>query len=104
MGPSSNQFDLVVLGSGPAGYVGAIRAAQLGMRTAVVERDQLGGICLNWGCIPTKAMLHSADLLREVRAAADAGIVVRDVSVDLTKVVANSRKVAGKLNAGVRHL
>lgn len=104
MAASPDQFDLIVLGAGPAGYVGAIRAAQLGMRTAVVERAQLGGICLNWGCIPTKALLHSADILREVRGAGHAGIRVADISVDLDKVVANSRTSATALNAGVRHL
>ena len=69
-------LDLAILGGGPAGYVGAIRAAQLGLRAAVVERAELGGICLNWGCIPTKALLHTADLLRECRAAARFGVRV----------------------------
>jgi len=98
-------FDLVVVGGGPGGYVAAIRAAQLGLSTALVERAELGGICLNWGCIPTKALLHSATVLRACRDAADYGVTgAADAQPDLAAMVARSRKVAGRLGQGVAHL
>ncbi len=96
--------DVAILGGGPAGYVGAIRAAQLGLRTVLVERAELGGVCLNWGCIPTKALLHAADLLRECRAASRFGLRVSEAGIDLERTVAHSREVAAKLGAGVRQL
>jgi dihydrolipoamide dehydrogenase len=102
---SSNDYDVIVVGAGPGGYVAAIRAAQLGMRTAVVERAHLGGICLNWGCIPTKALLRAAEIRHEVATARDFGLLVEDVPrVDLKAVVARSRTVAAKLNSGVAFL
>jgi dihydrolipoamide dehydrogenase len=97
-------FDILVVGGGPGGYVAAIRAAQLGMRVAVVEREHLGGICLNWGCIPTKALLRSAEVMRLMQHAGEFGLAVKDISFDLDKVVQRSRKIAGQLNGGVRHL
>ncbi len=97
-------YDLIVLGSGPGGYVAAIRAAQLGLRTAIVERERLGGICLNWGCIPTKALLRTAEVHHLMKEADAFGLRVQDVSFDLGKVVERSRKVAGQLNAGVKGL
>ena len=97
-------YDIIVIGGGPGGYVAAIRAAQLGLSTAVVERENLGGICLNWGCIPTKALLRSAEVLRNAKHAADYGLVIQNPSFDLDKVVQRSRKVAGQLNGGVKHL
>ena len=97
-------YDLIVIGGGPGGYVAAIRAAQLGLRTAVVERENLGGICLNWGCIPTKALLRSAEVLRNAKHAAEYGLVIQNPSFDLDKVVQRSRRVAGQLNGGVKHL
>lgn len=98
-------FDLVVVGGGPGGYVAAIRAAQLGLSTALVERAELGGICLNWGCIPTKALLHSATVLRACRDAAHYGVTgAADAQPDLAAMVARSRKVAGRLGQGVAHL
>ena len=97
-------YDLIVIGAGPGGYVAAIRAAQLGLKTAVVEREHLGGICLNWGCIPTKALLRSADVFRLARAAGDYGLAVAAPGFDIAKIVARSREVAGKLNAGVEFL
>jgi dihydrolipoamide dehydrogenase len=97
-------FDLVVIGAGPGGYVAAIRAAQLGLSVAVIEREHLGGICLNWGCIPTKALLKSADVLREMRRAADYGLAAASVTADLPAVVRRSRAVADQLQAGVKHL
>ncbi|CAO3451801.1 Dihydrolipoamide dehydrogenase of pyruvate dehydrogenase complex (EC 1.8.1.4) [Azospirillum argentinense] len=97
-------YDLIVIGGGPGGYVAAIRAAQLGLSTAVVERENLGGICLNWGCIPTKALLRSAEVLRNAKHATEYGLVIQNPSFDLDKVVQRSRKVAGQLNGGVKHL
>lgn len=101
---TTHSFDLVVVGGGPGGYVAAIRAAQLGMRTAVVEKDALGGICLNWGCIPTKALLRSADVLRLAKDAARFGVRIANASADVTAMVARSRAVATQLNKGVAHL
>jgi dihydrolipoamide dehydrogenase len=101
---ADNSFDLIVIGGGPGGYVAAIRARQLGMRTALVEREHLGGICLNWGCIPTKALLHAADIRHLLRNAGEFGFSAGDVEFDLKKVIARSRKVAKRLNAGVKHL
>jgi len=97
-------FDLVVVGAGPGGYVAAIRAAQLGLKTAIVERDKLGGVCLNWGCIPTKALLKSAETFETLGHLEDYGLRAEKVSFDLGAVVARSRKVAGQLNAGVAFL
>lgn len=101
---SDTNFDVVVVGSGPGGYVAAIRAAQLGLKAAVVEREHIGGICLNWGCIPTKALLRTADVLSLINHADSFGITVEGVSVDLEKVVKRSRQVAGQLSGGVQHL
>ena len=100
----ADQFDLVILGSGPGGYVAAIRAAQLGMSVAIVERERLGGICLNWGCIPTKALLRTSEIYHYMQHAADYGLKAENVGFDLGKVVDRSRKVAGQLNAGVKGL
>jgi len=97
-------FNLAVIGAGPGGYVAAIRAAQLGLSVAVIEREHLGGICLNWGCIPTKALLKSADVLREMRRASDYGLAAVSVAADLPAVVRRSRSVAAQLQAGVKHL
>jgi len=101
---AEQSFDLVVLGSGPGGYVAAIRAAQLGMKAAVIERDQLGGICLNLGCIPTKALLRSAEIAHLLNHLGDYGFSAKEVSFDLKKVVDRSRKVAAQLSAGVKFL
>jgi dihydrolipoamide dehydrogenase len=100
----AEQFDVVVLGSGPGGYVAAIRAAQLGLKTAIVEREQLGGICLNWGCIPTKALLRSAEVLHLMKHADAYGLSADKTGFDLQKVVQRSRNVAKQLNQGVVHL
>ena len=97
-------YDLIVLGSGPGGYVGAIRAAQLGLKVAIVERENLGGICLNWGCIPTKALLRSAEIFHYMQHAKDYGLVAEKISADLAAVVKRSRGVAKQLNQGVTHL
>jgi len=101
---AESNFDLIVIGGGPGGYVAAIRGAQLGGKVAVVEREHLGGICLNWGCIPTKALLRTAEIYHYMTHAGDFGLSVKDPDFDLEKVVQRSRKVAGRLNAGVKHL
>lgn len=97
-------YDLIVLGSGPGGYVAAIRAAQLGLKTAIVERENLGGICLNWGCIPTKALLRSAEIYHYMSHAGDYGLSAQGISADLGAVVKRSRGVAKQLNQGIGHL
>ncbi len=99
---SENSFDVIVIGSGPGGYVAAIRAAQLGLKTAVVEREHLGGICLNWGCIPTKALLRSAEILDHANHAKSYGLVLDgEMKADVGAVVDRSRKVSARLNGGV---
>jgi len=102
--PGETRFDLVVVGAGPGGYVAAIRAAQLGIKTAVIERENLGGICLNWGCIPTKALLRTSEIYGLIKHADAFGLSVKDVSYDPKKVVERSRKVAGQLSNGVKML
>ena len=97
-------YDVVVIGSGPGGYVAAIRAAQLGLRTACIERENLGGICLNWGCIPTKALLRSAEVLETFLHAKDFGITVGDIKPDFAAIIARSRGVADKVSKGVGFL
>ncbi len=100
----AQNFDMVVIGAGPGGYVAAIRGAQLGLKVAVVEREHLGGICLNWGCIPTKAMLRSAEVFHLMHRAKDFGLSVQGADYDLEAVVKRSRGVAGQLSGGVGHL
>jgi dihydrolipoamide dehydrogenase len=102
--PDSRPFDLVVIGSGPGGYVAAIRAAQLGLRTAIVEKDELGGTCLNWGCIPTKAWIVSAHLLEQIRRAKDFGIEVSEPTVRWDWMLERKNKVVKQLTGGVRQL
>ena len=97
-------FDVVVLGSGPGGYVTAIRAAQLGFKTAVIEKESLGGVCLNWGCIPTKALLKSANVFEYIQHAADYGIEVKDSKANFTDVIKRSRDVANGMSSGVQFL
>ena len=102
---ANSRYDLVVIGSGPGGYVAAIRAAQLKMKVAVIERDRAGGVCLNWGCIPSKALLNSATAMETIRGAGkEHGIEVGEVSFDFKKVIARSRAAADKLSKGVRFL
>src|SRR5580704_12087593 len=101
---AEQSFDLVVVGAGPGGYVAAIRAAQLGMKAAIVERDQLGGICLNWGCIPTKALLRTSEINHLLHHLDQYGFTAKEVSFDLKKVVERSRKVAKQLSNGVAYL
>jgi dihydrolipoamide dehydrogenase len=101
---SETRFDLAVIGAGPGGYVAAIRAAQLGLNTAIVEREHLGGICLNWGCIPTKALLRASELYHTMKRAAEFGLAADNVRFDLPRVVERSRKVADRLSNGVAYL
>jgi dihydrolipoamide dehydrogenase len=100
----TQSYDVIVLGSGPGGYVAAIRCAQLGLKTAIVERENLGGICLNWGCIPTKAMLRSAEIFHYMQHAGDYGLVAQGIEADLAAIVKRSRGVAKQLNQGIAHL
>lgn len=101
---SQNDFDVVVIGAGPGGYVAAIRSAQLGLKTAIVEREHMGGICLNWGCIPTKAMLRSAEIFHLMHRANEFGLTAEQISFDLDAVIKRSRGISKQLNQGVTHL
>jgi dihydrolipoamide dehydrogenase len=101
---AGQSFDVVVIGAGPGGYVAAIRASQLGQKVAIIERENLGGICLNWGCIPTKALLRSAEVFHLMHRAKEFGLSVQGVSYDLDAVVARSRGVAKQLSGGIGHL
>ncbi len=101
---SGSEFDVVILGGGPGGYVAAIRARQLGLRTALVEREHLGGICLNWGCIPTKALLRASEIHQLLHHVDEFGFSVGEIQFDVKKLVARSRKVAKRLAQGVKHL
>ena len=97
-------YDLIIIGSGPGGYVAAIRASQLGLRVAVVEKENLGGICLNWGCIPTKALLKSASVFQYLQQAAEYGITVGEVQPDFTAIIKRSRDVADAMSKGIQFL
>ncbi len=100
----NSEYDVLIIGSGPGGYVAAVRAAQLGLRAAVVEKAHIGGVCPNWGCIPTKALLRSADIYHAIKRAEDHGIRVGDVSVDLGVLVKRSRKIADRMSDGVESI
>src|ERR1700747_3353927 len=98
----ADKFDLVVVGAGPGGDVAAIRGAQLGVKTACIERERPGGICLNWGCIPTKALLKSADMMRSAQHAAELGVIINGpITFDWSKVIGRSRAVADKQASGI---
>lgn len=101
---AERQFDIAIIGGGPGGYVAAIRAAQLGFKTAVIERDKLGGICLNWGCIPTKALLKNAEIYHQFKRSEEWGISYKDLRFDFSKIVKRSRDVALKNSKGVEYL
>src|SRR5882724_9962158 len=100
----SDVYDVVVIGSGPGGYVAAIRCAQLGLETACIERESLGRICLNWGCIPTKALLKTAEVLEHAQRAKEFGILVDNVRVDFAAVIKRSRDISDKISKGVGFL
>ena len=100
---ADSSFDVIIIGSGPGGYVTAIRAAQLGFKTAIVEKDALGGVCLNWGCIPTKALLRSAEVYTQMQHAKDYGLSAK-ADFDLDAIVKRSRKIAGQLSGGIKFL
>jgi len=100
----ASSYDLIIIGSGPGGYVAAIRASQLGLKVAVVEKAELGGICLNWGCIPTKALLKSAEVFEYIRDAEQFGIKVGDAKINFDGVVKRSREVASGMSKGVQFL
>src|SRR3989440_5689564 len=105
MASPADTFDLVVIGAGPAGYVAAIRAGQLGMKTAIVERERAGGVCLNWGCIPSKALLKSVEVLEYARHAKDYGVTISgEIKPDPKAMVARSRAVVDQLAKGVEYL
>ena len=97
-------YDVIVIGSGPGGYVAAIRASQLGLKVGVVERSELGGICLNWGCIPTKALLKSAQVFEYIKHAEDYGVNVKDASADFSGMIKRSRDVAAVMSKGIQFL
>jgi len=97
-------YDIIVLGSGPGGYVTAIRASQLGFKTAIVEKESLGGVCLNWGCIPTKALIKSAQVFDYLKHAKDYGLIIKDYDKDFNAVVNRSRNVASGMSKGVNFL
>ncbi|MEM6739934.1 MAG: dihydrolipoyl dehydrogenase [Pseudomonadota bacterium] len=101
---AETQFDMIVIGAGPGGYVAAIRGAQLGLKVACIEREHFGGICLNWGCIPTKSMLRSAEVYHLMERAKEFGLAAEKISYDIDAVVKRSRGIAKQLNAGVQHL
>jgi dihydrolipoamide dehydrogenase len=104
MPEQNTRFDVVIIGGGPGGYVAAIRAAQLGLKVSVVERDRIGGICLNWGCIPTKALLKNAEVYSLINKSEEFGINIKNVSVDFEKVISRSRKVSEQITKGVEFL
>ncbi|NIO07476.1 MAG: FAD-dependent oxidoreductase, partial [Deltaproteobacteria bacterium] len=98
---TEESYDLAVIGGGPGGYTAAIRASQLGMKTALIEKDRLGGVCLNWGCIPSKAILHSAELMEALTDSDRFGIHGNELTVDFAKVIKQSRSAADRLAKGV---
>ena len=101
---AARNFDMIVIGAGPGGYVAAIRGAQLGLKVVIIEREHLGGICLNWGCIPTKAMLRSSEVFHLMHRAKEFGLSATGISYDLDAVVKRSRGVAKQLSSGIGHL
>ena len=101
---TNKKYDLIILGGGPGGYVAAIRSSQLGLSTALVEAEHLGGVCLNWGCIPTKALLRTAEVYNLIKDSNEFGIKTENVSFDLEKIIKRSRNVSKKLNQGVEYL
>ena len=101
---TDNNFDVIIIGAGPGGYVTAIRAAQLGFKTCIIEKEHVGGICLNWGCIPTKALLRTAEIYEHIKNAKDYGLIVENPSFDLKRIIRRSRNISTQLKSGVEHL
>ncbi|MCF6183211.1 MAG: FAD-dependent oxidoreductase, partial [Bacteroidales bacterium] len=97
-------YDIIIIGSGPGGYVAAIRASQLGMNVAVVEKAEIGGVCLNWGCIPTKSLLKSAQVYDYIKHSENYGISVENYKADFSKIIERSRGIAGQMSKGVQYL
>ncbi|MFQ6618472.1 MAG: FAD-dependent oxidoreductase, partial [Fidelibacterota bacterium] len=104
MSHKPKEYDVVIMGAGPGGYVAAIRAAQLRLNVALIERDKLGGICLNWGCIPTKALLRSADIFNFIKKSEDFGILAENISFNYSSIIKRSRSVAMRLSRGIEYL
>jgi dihydrolipoamide dehydrogenase len=101
---ADRQFDVTVIGAGPGGYVAAIRAAQNGKKVGLIERDKLGGVCLNWGCIPSKALLKSAEMYQQFKKAEEFGFSYKDLTFDFSKIIQRSRGVADRISKGVEYL
>ena len=101
---SEKNYDIIIIGGGPGGYVAAIRAGQLGLKTLVVEKEKLGGICLNWGCIPTKALLKNAEVFETLKHAEDFGFSFENLKVDFSKAIKRSRDISGRLSKGIEFL
>ena len=98
------KYDIAIIGSGPGGYVAAIKSAQLGQKVAIIEKEDVGGVCLNWGCIPTKTLLRSAEIVDLVKKSSDFGIEITDYKLDLSKIIQRSKNIALKLSNGVKYL
>jgi dihydrolipoamide dehydrogenase len=98
------KYDIAIIGSGPGGYVAAIKSAQLGQKVAIIEKEDVGGVCLNWGCIPTKTLLRSAEIVDLVKKSSDFGIEISDYKLDLSKIIQRSKNIALKLSNGVKYL
>ena len=101
---AEQMFDMLIIGAGPGGYVAAIRSAQLGFKTAIIEREHMGGICLNWGCIPTKAMLRSSEIYNNMKRVTEYGLSAENIGFDIKKIVERSRGVSAQLSGGISHL
>ena len=100
----NNSFDITILGGGPGGYVAAIRASQLGLKTAIIEKDELGGVCLNWGCIPTKSLLKSAEMIDSIKNADQYGIKISSYKIEYGKIIDRSRQISERLSKGISFL
>ena len=100
----NKSYDIAILGGGPGGYVAAIKASQLGLKTAIIDQDELGGICLNWGCIPTKALLKNAEMIESIKNADQYGISISSYSIDFDKIINRSRQISERLSKGISYL
>ena len=100
----NTKYDIIIIGGGPGGYVAAIRASQLGKKVAIVEKEQLGGVCCNWGCIPTKALLKNANVLNTIKNASKYGIEINDYKINWSKIIQRSRNISKRLSKGIEYL